>query len=609
MEILIFGCGILFLVLIFNLRHRVSKLEQYIKESLNKSAPESNYQKSASHPLATENKDTLYDVIVQKAQQAEEQANSANNIASQDIFDQVGDTTKESGVPEQDPLDKFVEWLKDDWLLKLGALFLLIGFGWLTTYAFLNNWIGPMGRIALGIVAGSLFLMFGWHRIKTYINQGGIFLILGSTTILLTIFAAREIYDFFNPTIALSVMFLSTVFVALASVKYNSQALSLGSLILAGVAPLLTNSPSPDYISLFAYLLVIILGVIWVVAITGRRALITAALLLVTFYSVPQFLFPASQNKDILLLFAFAFTAVFFLSSIQGIFKMKDEDVMPDILTASGNGLFLLAWIMNAAPDEWKSLIISAWMIVFAVGAFAMFKISQKREHFFIYAGLSIAMLATATAAELEGSALVIAYAIECGVIDLTAYLILKDIKIAERLSVLFAVPIFLSIASIASPAWAAGIIHKDFFVLLIVGLSLFGLGWLYILKVYKFMADDQQHWNKWMVIVGSLYFYIILWLSLHVVLDEDTAVMVSLVIYTIVGLFIYFYGLANKKNNPRIYGGVLLGFVIIRLLLIDVWKMELAGRIVTFFLVGALLVSTAFIGKKKNITSPNKLA
>lgn len=40
-------------------------------------------------------------------------------------------------------------------------MLLLIGFGWLTTYAFLNNWIGPMGRIALGIIAGSLFILLG----------------------------------------------------------------------------------------------------------------------------------------------------------------------------------------------------------------------------------------------------------------------------------------------------------------------------------------------------------------------------------------------------------------------------------------------------------------
>src|SRR3989344_8076346 len=39
--------------------------------------------------------------------------------------------------------NRFLAWLKENWLLKLRALLLLIGFGWLVSYAFLNNWIGP----------------------------------------------------------------------------------------------------------------------------------------------------------------------------------------------------------------------------------------------------------------------------------------------------------------------------------------------------------------------------------------------------------------------------------------------------------------------------------
>jgi uncharacterized membrane protein len=71
-------------------------------------------------------------------------------------------------------------------------------------------------------------------------------------------------------------------------------------------------------------------------------------------------------------------------------------------------------------------------------------------------------------------------------------------------------------------------------------------------------------------------------------------------VIYTIIGIISYLYGLAIGKRVLQLYGGTLIGFVVGRLLLVDVWRMELAGRIVTFFLIGALLVSTAFLGKKK---------
>ena len=39
---------------------------------------------------------------------------------------------------------------------------------------------------------------------------------------------------------------------------------------------------------------------------------------------------------------------------------------------------------------------------------------------------------------------------------------------------------------------------------------------------------------------------------------------------------------------------------VVAKLLLIDVWNMELALRIVTFVVIGILFVSTSFIGKSK---------
>ncbi|MBI5732844.1 DUF2339 domain-containing protein, partial [Candidatus Jorgensenbacteria bacterium] len=496
---------------------------------------------------------------------------------------------------------KFVNWLKDDWLLKLGALLLLIGFGWLATYAFLNNWIGPMGRIVLGILAGVFFLLLGWWRIKKYLHQGGVFLAMGSTVILLTVFAAREFYDFFTPATALVVMFLSTAFVALASVKYNNRSLALGSLILAGVAPLLTNSPSHDYIALFSYLFVVILGAIWIVALTGQRILTMAALILVVLYSLPHLSSFVSQDQSTLLLFAYAFAGVFFMTNTAGIIKLKDKGIVPDLIAAAGNGLFLLAWIMTAAPEEWRSLIIAAWMIIFLVGSFLVFKATEKRISFYVYAGISIAFLAAATSAELKGATLTIAYAIESGLISFLVYSILRDIRVAERMGLLLIGPAVLSFESMNSSVWATSIWHKDFFVLFVMALMLLGLGIYFLRRVKESGDKESSQINAAFIYAGSIYVYILLWLSLHALLiNDDTAVMMSLVFYTIVGIITYFYGRKNNKRGFRIYGGLLLGFVVARLLFIDVWRMELTGRITTFFLIGALLVGTAFLGRKK---------
>ncbi len=504
-------------------------------------------------------------------------------------------------------LDKFGSWLKDDWPLKFGVLLLIIGFGWFTTYAFAHNWIGPVGRITLGLIAGVFFLLLGNWRIKNFLHQGGAFLVLGSTTILLTIFAAREVYDFFTPVTALSLMFLSTAFVAFVSVKNNNKELALVSLVFAGIAPLLTNAPTNDYVSLFTYLLVVILGAIWITALTGRRELTTAALILVSFYSLPHLFWYTSSDKATLLLFAYAFSSIFFLTNISALLKKKSEEITSDIVTAFGNGIFLLAWIFNAAQDEWKSIVISAWMIVFVSGAYLIYKFNNRKDAFYTYASLGIAMIVAATSAELDGASLAIAYAIESGLVSLVIYYALRDLRVASRASLLLAGPIILSLQSWTSEAWLTNALNKDFFVLLVVGLVAFILGIFFWQKNKNNEDKEFLDVGPLFIKVASIYGYALIWKVLHSTLGEDDiAVMISLVIYTIVGIVTYFYGKLENKNSFRVYGGILLGCVIARLFLVDVWNMELTGRIITFFLLGALLVSTAFIGKGKGSLENN---
>jgi uncharacterized membrane protein len=453
--------------------------------------------------------------------------------------DNVSLSTEENNI-----FNRFTEWFKEDWLLKLGALLLLIGFGWLTSYAFMNNWIGPMGRIAFGIIAGLVFVVLGWWRIKKYIHQGGIFLVLGSTVILLTVFAGREIYDFFTPISALAIMFISTAFVALASVKYSSNSLALSSLILAGIAPLLVRVSSLGDIWLFSYLFVVTLGAVWIVTMTGKRELTIAALSIFAIYSIPHFSPFNNSEMSTLLLFAYAFATLFFITNTLGIIKLREKNITYDTITAFGNGLLLLVWISVGAGDEWKSLIMSFWMVVFSVGAFAVFVITKKREPFYVYAGVGVAMLAAATAVELNGAALTIAYTIEVGLLSLISYLLLKDIKIIDKLSFLFVGPIILSLSSMDSGLWSNGFINKDFFVLLVLSVVLSALGAFFFVSV----PNDEQKETKIssrFIVAGSMYIYILLWLSLHSIMsNDDTAVMISLIIYTIIGIAVYFYGL-----------------------------------------------------------------
>jgi len=441
-------------------------------------------------------------------------------------------------------------------------------------------------------------MILGWWRMGTSVHQGGIFLAFGSTVISMTVSAGRVFYGYFGDVPSLVIMFLSVAFVALASIKWNSRALSIGSLILSGLAPLFSGVYG-DEVQLFSYLMVVVLGTIWVVAKTGQRVLNTASLVMIILFSLP-WLLSYGSNREIVLMFIYAFSVIFFITNTLAILKNKGN-IEADLVTAGGSGLFLLTWIIMVVDKDWQSLIISAWMIVFAAGAFVIFKITKRIEPFYIYAGVGVAMLAAATAAELNGAALVIAYTFEVAVIALLMQWILQNTVFAEKTSLLIVVPIILSFENIVARDWRDSVIHEHFFVLLFLGITMLSLG-LYFWQFRKASNTSKSlEICSGLVIAGSLYLYLLLWLSLHASFqNDDQAVMFALFIYTVIGLITYIYGRVHNIKGFSVYGGVLLGFVVGRLLLVDVWKMELSGRIITFFIIGSLLIGTAFIGRSK---------
>lgn len=496
--------------------------------------------------------------------------------------------------------DQFIDWLRDDWLMKLGGFLLLIGFGWFTTYAFMHDWIGPGGRITLGILAGIAILVLGTWRIKKYLNQGGVFLVLGSAVILLTVFAAREMYDMFTPAIALGIMFLSAAYVALVSVKYDSFAVALSGLVLSMVAPLLAGS-TDNTVALFSYLLAVVLGVIWIVNVQKNwGGLVLASLVSVFLYSLPVITGGYYQRETVLLNFAYAFVLVFFVSSILSILKSKEGDIKAFLWTAVFNGAFLLFWVLSYAQEEWQSMIIAIWMVIFAGGAFVLFSETKIRNVFYIYGAVAVAMLVAATALELDGAALVLAYTVESAIIPVLIYFTTRDLKASSFSSLLVVGPVLLSFGALASYVGEDLVFTEDFFVLALLAIVLAALGLMYKninerVQISDFNADNI------LLIGSSVYIYTLIWTSLHNAMSTDQAVAttIALIIFTIIGLVKYFYGISNGSIVLRNYGGLFLGLVVLRLIFIDVWDMEMGARIVVFFLVGILLVSTAFISRK----------
>ncbi len=493
---------------------------------------------------------------------------------------------------------------------------MLMAFGWFVSYAFAHNWIGEAGRIALGLMAGAGFLGFGFYRMQRFVHQGAVFIVVGSTTILLTVYAARNLYHFFTPLSALAVMFLSVVVVAFASVSFRNKALAVAGLVLAGAAPLFANVTTTDHVGLFSYLMMVVLGTLWVVFVTEWRLLSLYALLVVSFHSVPHLfgfiVTTYSPQRDLLLLFAFGFTALIFLANLVSIKKNILLPLGAEVAVIMGNGLFLTVWILIAAPAEWRSLLLAAWMIVFAGASFVLARQTKRQEVFYAHGAVAVAMLVAATAAELDGPTLTLAYIAESLLIPFVVAFFTRHVESAMKSSLFVIGPMLLALESYYSPLWYRGVWHGDFAVMLLMALGLMGLGLGFRRYLSSSTSPAYAQLSTIYIMVGSGYFYLLLWKAFHAggasMAMNGTSIfgtMICYFIYTSIGIACYFEGRKLMKNSLRLYGGALVLIVIARLILVDVWRMELGGRILTFFLVGAMLMATAFVrSQKKEINS-----
>ena len=495
-------------------------------------------------------------------------------------------------------------WLKEDWLMKLGAFLLILALGWFVTYAFANDWIGPVGRITLGIFAGSGMLGFGYYFMSKKRVPGEVFVVTGMVMIILTTFAGKMFYEFFTPVAALGIMALVIALVSTMAVIKKSKSLAVLGLIAGSFVPVLAGDIDDNPTLYLSYIFAVDLGMLLVVSMAGWRVLVLLSFIMTAIYNT--FIFESYSYTDsqmMIWLFMGIAYALFLISNVASILKNK-QAVFSDLCVAGLNSLVILGWTLAYVPDEWQSMILSGLALISAVSIYFLFKKSElpKKSVVYIYLAMAILFIGGATAVELQGQVLTIAFSIEILLAVLISAFVLRDIEIAKWVALLHIIPILMLIGNGSFDRWdyyKTPLLNENFFAILVSILSLSGTG---------FSLNKIKSGKKGTVcyVVASFFAVMLLWLSMHnVFVSESIASGVSLVLLTVVGIGLSFYSLIKGKKGLQIGGSVLLGGVVLHLLFIDIWRMSMSGKIVTFVLIGLLLVVTAFFNKR--LSNKNK--
>ncbi len=558
-----------------------------------------------------------------------EQVNSSDLIAP--ILQNSNTINVPNNLPaEKNALEKFITWLSDEWPLKVGIFLLILAVGWFVTYAFMNDWIGEVGRISLGTIFGVIILLLGFYRASSHQIQGNALLVLGSTSVLISIISGIGLYHLFPASVALIVAFVLTVFMIFVAWNQKNSSLAIVTLLMGSIVPVFVFA-SLDISIIFLYLFVLSAGTLWITSKTGWASLNIMSLAVVFLYSIAYDNFKGFSEDYLNLMFAFAFIFLFYISNIATILYKKIADNY-DLAVAGGTGILFLIWMSMIAPADMLVYLIIFGALLFAIGSYIIFILTKSKNPIIIYVAVSIMLLVNATAIEFKGWELMVAYIIELSLFTIVNLFLRRKQGYAKNSldtfgMILYAILLFFSVDNIYrilqylndrhynGSKYYSGYysdrlqtvdITTDLIILFLMGIMAFIIT---IVAVQLFYKDNKPQGNIanlvcFYAIVGGFYTTLLIWIITHLVIETETiATILSLVIYTLAGVFFYVMGKRNNHGFYKSIGGILLGVVLFRLFFFEFANMDMVGKIVAFFVVGVLFVSTTFMGRKNKIS------
>jgi uncharacterized membrane protein len=208
------------------------------------------------------------------------------------------------------------------WINRIGVLTLALAVAFIFKYAVDNEWIGPAGRVALGVLAG-LAALGAADRIwrggqKTY-AQG--ICGLGLAILYLSFYASFGLYHLLEPTPAFVLMVMTTALAGAVSLRYDSPAIAALGLLSGYATPLLLSTGEDRPWVLFSYVLLLNAGALAAARFRNWRSLealaFSATIALYGGWMADRF---TSEKRTVAALFGFLYYGVFAVSGIPAVF-------------------------------------------------------------------------------------------------------------------------------------------------------------------------------------------------------------------------------------------------------------------------------------------------
>ncbi len=199
------------------------------------------------------------------------------------------------------------------WLNRIGVFALLMGAAYFLKLAFDNNWIGPSGRVAIGMLAG-IGLVFWSSRIhaRGYKYFSYSLTAVGVGVMYLSLWAAYQLYHLIPSGAAFLLMILVTASTVALAIRQDAQILAVVALAGGFSTPLLLSTGENRPLELFSYIALLDVAAVGLVTVKPWRRLLAGTFLATTMFYAGWFeRFFTVEQRPIAIFFATLFFALY----------------------------------------------------------------------------------------------------------------------------------------------------------------------------------------------------------------------------------------------------------------------------------------------------------
>jgi uncharacterized membrane protein len=296
-------------------------------------------------------------------------------------------------------------------LSKVAIVLLLAGTAWFLKWAFDNRWIGPQGRVVVGLIAGIAIILWSerFRRQKMAAFSYALKAV-GSGVLYLSLWASFQLYRLVPASVALMLMIGVTAWNAFMAWSQDALVLAAYALLGGYLTPLLLSTGGDHETFLFTYLLALALSLLALLGSKPWSLLLLAALPATTLYFVGWYAeFFSASNAALTAGFALLLWAAF---AAVALVAKRAEGLIVSIFAPLAAALFGALTIYSILMDNHAS----SWEPWAAVAfAAAYLGLTRLRSGLIaaVHLGLAVVFLIVAIPLKATGRGVTVGWLVE----------------------------------------------------------------------------------------------------------------------------------------------------------------------------------------------------